>query len=77
MNLFATARKLQTALCQQGMHYKINQVQSYSPRAERMVTKYLLIETKEVNDRRVNTTILETYSLVDVVKMLAALYGGG
>ena len=77
MNLHATARKLQTALCQKGRYFKINQVQSYSPKAERMVTKYLLIETNEVNGRRVNTTILETYSLVDVVKTLADLYGGG
>ena len=77
MNLYATARKLQTALCQNGRIFKINQVQSYSTRAERMVTKYLLIETREHNGKRVNTTILETYSLVDVVKMLAAIYGGG
>lgn len=42
-----------------------------------MVTKYLLIETTEIDEKRVNTTILETYSLVDIVKMLAAIYGGG
>ena len=77
MNLFATARKLQTALCQDGRYFKINQVQSYSHKAERMVTKYLLIETTEINGKRVNTTILETYSFVDIVKMLAAIYGGG
>lgn len=71
------ANKLQTALCQQGRYIKINQHQAYSERQERMVTKYVLQETRETpTGKRKAVTILETYQLADVVKMLAAIYGG-
>lgn len=77
-SLRVLARKLQTALCQQGRYIKINQRQTYSERAERMVTKYMLQETRETDTgKRKTVTILETYQLADVVKELAALYGGG
>lgn len=71
------AKKLQIALCQKGRYIKINQHQAYSERQERMVTKYVLQETRELpNGKRKSVTILETYQLADVVKKLAAIYGG-
>lgn len=71
------ARKLQTALCQKGRYIKLNQHQSYSEKQERMVTKYVLQETREFpNSKKKNVTILETYQLADVVQKLAAIYGG-
>lgn len=77
-SLRQVSRKLQTALCQQGRYIKINQHQAYSPRQERMVTKYVLQETRETpTGRRKSFTILETYQLADVVKKLAAIYNGG
>lgn len=70
--------KLQTALCQQGRYIKINQHQAYSERQGRMVTKYVLQETRELpSGKREAVTILETYQLADVVKKLAAIYNGG
>lgn len=61
----------------QGRKIKINQVQAYSPQAERMVTKYIVIESKELTGGRIkNKTLTETYSMVDVVKLLAGLYRG-
>ena len=77
-SLRQTAHKLQTALCQQGRYIKINQHQAYSERQERMVTKYVLQETRETPaGKRKAVTILETYQLADVVKKLAAIYSGG
>lgn len=71
------SNKIQTALCQKGRHIKINQFQSYSEKAGRMVTKFVLQETKQNDAGKVNTvTLLETYQLADVVKKLAAIYGG-
>ena len=78
MNLRRMAHKLQTALYQRGRYIKINQMQAYSQKAKRMVTKYVVIETVPLADGgRKNTTLLETYQLADVVKTLAGLYGGG
>ena len=69
--------KLQTALCQKGRHIKVNQFQSYSDKAERMVTKFVLQETKLNEAGKAKTvTLLETYQLADVVQKLAAIYGG-
>lgn len=71
------SNKLQTALCQKGRHIKINQFQSYSEKAGRMVTKIVLQETKQNDAGKVETvTHLETYQLAEVVKKLAAIYGG-
>lgn len=79
MNLRRTANKLQTALCAKGRYIRINQYQSYSEKAERMVTKFVLTEKKEVEacgiKKTKNVTILETYSMADVVKELARIYG--
>lgn len=78
MNLKRIAYKLQTALCQRGQFVKINQYQSYSKRAERMVTKYVLQEIKETMDgKEKSVTIFESYQMADVVKFLAEMYGGG
>lgn len=77
-SLRQTAYKLQTALCRQGRYVKINQHQAYSERQERMVTKYVLQETRTLpTGKRKAVTILETYQLADVVKKLAAIYSGG
>lgn len=75
-SLRVLAQKLQTALCRKGRYVKINQHQSYSERQGRMVTKYVLQETRELNGKRKSVTILETYQLADIVKKLAAIYGG-
>lgn len=75
MNIRTTVYKLQRALLMQGRTIKINQFQSYSPKAERMVTKYIVIESKKLKDGRLkNETLLETYSMVDIVHLLATLY---
>lgn len=76
MNIRTTAYKLQKALLVQGRKIKINQMQAYSPKAEKMITKYVVIESKELKSRVKNETLLETYSMVDVVKLLAGLYRG-
>ena len=76
MNLRRTANKLQLALCQKGKYIKINQYQSYSERAKRMVTKFVLTEKRETpTGKKKDFTILETYQLADVVKELARMYG--
>lgn len=76
-NLRGIAAKLQTALCHKGVYVKINQIQTYSEKSERMVTRYMLIQTERIAGRNKNTTILETYQLAEVVKCLANMYGGG
>lgn len=76
-NLHGIAAKLQTALCHKGVYVKINQIQTYSEKSERMVTKYMLIQNERIAGRNKNTTILETYQLAEVVKRLADMYGGG
>lgn len=76
-NLRGIAAKLQTALCHKGVYVKINQIQTYSEKSERMVTKYMLIQTERIAGRNKNTTILETYQLTEVVKCLANMYGNG
>lgn len=76
-NLRGIAAKLQTALCHKDVYVKINQIQTYSEKSERMVTKYMLIQTERIAGRNKNTTILETYQLAEVVKRLADMYGGG
>lgn len=77
MNLRVATVKLQKALLMQGRKIKINQIQSYSEKANKMITKYIVIETKGVaKGRRKNVTLLETYSLVEVVKLMANMYRG-
>ncbi len=77
MNLHATARKLQTALAARGRYIKINQFQSYSERAERMVTKFVVCEKREVEGKEKDVAICSSYQLADVVKALATLLNGG
>lgn len=70
--------KLQLALCQRGRYIKVNQYQTYSPKAGRMATKYSVQETQELpNGKKKAVIILETYQQADVVKELARIYGGG
>lgn len=76
MNMRYLATKLQTALCQAGRRVKIDQKQTWSDKTQRMVTKYLLLEEIKTDEGRKNITILETYQLAEVVKTLAAMYGG-
>ena len=76
MNIKRLMYKLQTALCQKGRHIKINQFQSYSERADRMVTKFVVSERRETpRGVKKDFVILETYRMADVVKTLAELYG--
>ena len=77
LNLHATARKLQTALTLKGRYIKINQFQSYSERAERMVTKFVLSEKRNVEGKEKDVAICSTYSMADVVKTLAVILNDG
>lgn len=63
-------------MCERGEHYKVNHVQTYSPKNNRMITKYVVIHTEKIDDKIKNTTILETYKLYEVVQMLANIYKG-
>jgi hypothetical protein len=70
------AYKLQTALCQKGRYIKINQLQAYSPKADKMVTKYVVVEKRTLpNGKKKDFVIMETYRMPDVVKKLAEMYG--
>lgn len=71
------ANKLQTALTLQGRYITINQTQVYSERLEKMCTKYILRERREILGRNRNITLLETFRMVDVVTFLAEELGGG
>lgn len=74
MNMRFMAYKLQSALSQRGEHYKINQLQSYSVRHDRMVTKYVV--EKIVPGEPRGERVLETYSMAEVVKTLVKIYSG-
>ena len=82
MNLKALASKLQKALLMKGRKIKINQIQVYFEEEAKMATKYIVIENEEVFDEKTrkykikDVVIDETYSMADVVKLLAILYGG-
>ena len=55
---------------------KIDQYQSYSERAGRMVTKFVLKEKRITpTGKQKDFVILETYQLADVGKELARMYG--
>jgi hypothetical protein len=71
MNARRLMYKLQNALCAKGIHVRINIRQSWSDKAERMISRYII-----VNDD-VHKTIIETYQPVEVVKALAELLVGG
>ena len=76
MNLKRLAYKLQTALLRQGIKVKINQFQSYSEQNKRMITKYVLTIPIESGNQIKNKTVLESYSLSEVVQKLAELLRG-
>ena len=62
--------RLQTAInLQQDRRIKINQIQTWSEKMGRMVTKYLIMENGIV--------LLESYKTEEVVKALAEMLGGG
>ena len=71
------AYKLQTALSLQGRYITINQTQVYSERLEKMCTKYILRERREILGRKKNVTLLETFRMIDVVTFLAGELDGG
>ena len=74
MNLKKLSVKLQTALANKGRYIKINQSQSYSPKAGRMVTKYVLSEKRLTEKGKPKDfAILNTYQMADVVKELARM----
>ena len=55
---------------------KINQLQTYSAKNDRMVTKYVVYEYRP-DEKPKNVALLETYQIADVVKLLAGLYRDG
>ena len=75
-SLRALAHKLQTALLYHGIKIKINQMQTYSAKNDRMVTKYMVYEYRP-DEKPKNVTLLETYQIADVVKLLASRYSDG
>ena len=77
MNLNALARKLQKALCLKGRYIKINQIQFYSELSNKITTKYILKETVEEDGKRKEQVIIETFRLIDIVRVLADMFDGG
>ena len=75
--LKSIANKLQKALTMNGRYITINQNQFYSEKLEKMCTKYVLKEKKEIDNKMQNVTLLETFRMVDVVNFLADLLNGG
>ena len=75
--LKSIANKLQKALTMNGRYITINQNQFYSEKLEKMCTKYILKEKVEVDGKMRNTTLLETFRMVDIVLFLADLLNGG
>ena len=51
-------------------------MQIYSAKNDRMVTKYMVYEYRP-DEKPKNVTLLETYQIADVVKLLAGLYSDG
>ena len=64
MNLKQLTYKLQAALNQRGEHYKVNQLQHYSERLGRMVTKYVL-EKAETDGVPVGTAVKRSVPFCD------------
>lgn len=78
-NLRPLARKLQQAIAiKRNRRISINQYQTYSQKAKRTVTKYVLSEYQtDDNGKGKYRTLLESWSLPEVVKFLAAILEGG
>ena len=62
--------KLQTALCANGMHARIDQRQHWSDKAGRMLTIY---EARKED----GALLCKSYRAVDIVQALAELLAGG
>ena len=75
--LKSIANKLQKALTMNGRYIIINQNQFYSEKLEKMCTKYVLKEKMEIDGKKKDMTLLETFRMVDVVNFLADLLNGG
>ena len=72
-NLRALARKLQQAIAiKRNRRLSINQYQSYSTKAGRTVTKYVISEY----DQGKYKTLYETWRLPDLVVFLASILNG-
>lgn len=65
------ALKLQNALCRSGENVTMEEKRFYSIRYKRMLTKYIV---KRQRPGEPKETIAESYSVIEVVKALAALY---
>lgn len=70
-NYRSLAQKLQTALCLAGEHISIEEKRFYSIRYKRMLTKYIVRRQQPGTPKE---TLIESYSVIDVVKGLAELY---
>lgn len=72
MDLKKTARRMQQGLAAKGVRVRINQYQHFSTEKNRFSVKYVVAKEEKKGERRYKT-ILETYRMVDVVKLLAKL----
>ena len=77
MKLRKAMRGLQNALLKKGKKILINQHQIYFEDSGKMCTKYEIKEMTKINGKKKNITLLETFSIVDVVMKLAEINGGG
>lgn len=71
-NYRSLAQKLQTALCVAGEHVTLEEKRFYSIRYKKMITKYIV---KRQRPGEPKETLAESYSVIEVVKTLAELYG--
>ncbi len=69
--------KLQRALTMRGRYIMVNQNQFYFDEIDKICTKYVLTEKKEINGKMKNNTLLETFKAIDVVNFLVNLLNGG
>lgn len=74
MNPHRVISKLQRALSAKDILIVVKQDQFYASDSGKLLTKYTVSEQREGAR---NTKLLETYSVVEVVKFLASLCGGG
>ncbi len=80
MNIKRTIKKLQTALIQKGIIYKINTYQFFSAEQKRMITGYSVTEkqayTKKNGEIGVHDVeLLNTCSRVEVLKWFVEKWG--
>lgn len=65
------ALKLQSALCMAGEHVTMEEKRFYSIRYNRMLTKYIV---KRQLPGRPKEILVESYSVIEVVKTMAEIY---